>query len=214
MACCHCRQRGLSLPNLFVEVIPLIIRPSFYNERGGEDIFTRLLTERVILLFDQVNDDLAASIISQLLYLESVDPDADITMYICSPGGSVSAGFGIYDTMRHIKCDVSTVCVGMAASMGAFLLAGGTKGKRYCLENSQVMIHQVLGGTQGQASDMEIEVKHTLRVKERLNKMLAANTGHTLAEIERDTDRNNWMFPEEALEYGIVDHIIQEDEEG
>ena len=192
----------------------MIIRPSFYNERGGEDIFTRLLTERVILLFDQVNDDLAASIISQLLYLESVDPDADITMYICSPGGSVSAGFGIYDTMRHIKCDVSTVCVGMAASMGAFLLAGGTKGKRYCLENSQVMIHQVLGGTQGQASDMEIEVKHTLRVKERLNKMLAANTGHTLAEIERDTDRNNWMFPEEALEYGIVDHIIQEDEEG
>ena len=192
----------------------MIIRPSFYNERGGEDIFTRLLTERVILLFDQVNDDLAASIISQLLYLESVDPDADITMYICSPGGSVSAGFGIYDTMRHIKCDVSTICVGMAASMGAFLLAGGTKGKRYCLENSQVMIHQVLGGTQGQASDMEIEVKHTLRVKERLNKMLAANTGHTLAEIERDTDRNNWMFPEEALEYGIVDHIIQEDEEG
>ncbi len=190
----------------------MIIRPSFYNERGGEDVFTRLLTERVILLFDQVNDDLAASIISQLLYLESVDPDADITMYICSPGGSVSAGFGIYDTMRHIKCDVATVCVGMAASMGAFLLAGGTKGKRYCLENSQVMIHQVLGGTQGQASDMEIEVKHTLRVKERLNKMLASNTGHTLAEIERDTDRNNWMFPEEALEYGIIDHIIQEDE--
>lgn len=189
----------------------MIIRPSFYNERGGEDIFTRLLTERVVLLFDEVTDDLALSIIAQLLYLESVDPNADIQMYICSPGGSVSAGFGIYDTMRHIKCDVSTICVGMAASMGAFLLAGGTKGKRYALENSQVMIHQPLGGTGGQVTDMAIEVRHGQAVKARLNKILAANTGHTIQEIERDTDRNNWMFPEEALEYGIIDHIIEEE---
>lgn len=188
----------------------MIIRPSFYNERGGEDIFTRLLTERVILLFDQVTDDLAQSIIAQLLYLESVDPNEDIQMYICSPGGSVSAGFGIYDTMRHIRCDVSTICVGSAASMGAFLLAGGTKGKRYALDNSQIMIHQPLGGTQGQVTDMAIEVRHGQAVKARLNKILAANTGHTMEEIERDTDRNNWMFPEEALAYGIIDHIIEE----
>ena len=188
----------------------MIIRPNFYNERGGEDIFTRLLTERVILVFDQVSDDLAASIIAQLLYLESVDPTADIQMYICSPGGSVSAGFGIYDTMRHIKCDVSTICVGMAASMGAFLLGGGTKGKRYALANSQIMIHQPLGGAGGQVTDMAIEVRHGQSVKARLNKILAANTGHTLEEIERDTDRNNWMFAEQAQEYGLIDHIIQE----
>lgn len=191
----------------------MIIRPNFYTERGGEDVFTRLMTERVILLFDQVTDDLACSIISQLLYLESVDPDADIQMYICSPGGSVSAGFGIYDTMRHIKCDVSTICVGTAASMGAFLLAGGTKGKRYALKNSQVMIHQPLGGAQGQVTDMAIEVRHGQAIKQRLNKILARNTGHTIEEIERDTDRNNWLFPEEALEYGIIDHIIEEAEE-
>ena len=188
----------------------MIIRPSFYNDRGGEDIFTRLLTERVILLFDQVTDDLAQSIIAQLLYLESIDPNEDIQMYICSPGGSVSAGFGIYDTMRHIRCDVSTICVGSAASMGAFLLAGGTKGKRYALDNSQIMIHQPLGGTQGQVTDMAIEVRHGQAVKARLNKILAANTGHTIEEIERDTDRNNWMFPDEALAYGIIDHIIEE----
>ena len=188
----------------------MIIRPSFYNQRGGEDIFTRLLTERVILVFDQVTDDLAQSIIAQLLYLESVDPTADIQMYICSPGGSVSAGFGIYDTMRHIRCDVSTICVGRAASMGAFLLAGGTKGKRYALDNSQIMIHQPLGGAQGQVTDMAIAVRNGQRIKDRLNRILAKNTGHTVEEIERDTDRNNWMFPEEALEYGIIDRIIEE----
>ena len=188
----------------------MILRPSFYNERGGEDIFTRLLTERVILLFDEVSDDLAQSIIAQLLYLESVDPNEDIQMYICSPGGSVSAGFGIYDTMRHIRCDVATICVGMAASMGAFLLAGGTKGKRYALDNSQIMIHQPLGGAQGQVTDMAIAVRNGQRIKDRLNRILAKNTGHTVEEIERDTDRNNWMFPEEALEYGIIDHIIEE----
>lgn len=190
----------------------MIIRPSFYNERGGEDIFTRLLTDRVILLFDQVTDDLAQSIIAQLLYLESVDPTEDIQMYICSPGGSVSAGFGIYDTMRHIRCDVSTICVGRAASMGAFLLAGGTKGKRYALENSQIMIHQPLGGAQGQVTDMAIAVRNGQRIKERLNRILAANTGHTIEEIERDTDRDNWMFPDEAIEYGIIDHIIEEED--
>lgn len=188
----------------------MIIRPNFYSERGGEDIFTRLLTERVILVFDQVSDDLAASIIAQLLYLESVDPNADIQMYICSPGGSVSAGFGIYDTMRHIKCDVSTICVGMAASMGAFLLAGGTKGKRYALANSQIMIHQPLGGAGGQVTDMAIEVRHGQAVKARLNAILAENTGHTVEQIARDTDRNNWMFAEQAREYGLIDHIIQE----
>ena len=188
----------------------MIIRPSFYNERGGEDIFTRLLTERVILVFDQVTDDLAASIIAQLLYLESVDPTADIQMYICSPGGSVSAGFGIYDTMRHIKCDVSTICVGLAASMGAFLLAGGTRGKRYALANSQIMIHQPLGGAGGQVTDMAIEVRHGQAVKARLNAILSANTGHSIEEIERDTDRNNWMFAEQAQAYGLIDHIIQE----
>ena len=188
----------------------MIIRPSFYNDRGGEDIFTRLLTERVILLFDQVTDDLAQSILAQLLYLESVDPNEDIQMYICSPGGSVSAGFGIYDTMRHIRCDVSTICVGRAASMGAFLLAGGAKGKRYALENSQIMIHQPLGGAQGQVTDMAIAVRNGQRIKERLNRILAANTGHTIEEIERDTDRDNWMFPDEAMEYGIIDHIIEE----
>ena len=188
----------------------MILRPSFYNERGGEDIFTRLLTERVILLFDEVSDDLAQSIIAQLLYLESVDPNEDIQMYICSPGGSVSAGFGIYDTMRHIRCDVSTICVGMAASMGAFLLAGGAKGKRYALDNSQIMIHQPLGGAQGQVTDMAIAVRNGQRIKERLNRILAKNTGHTVEEIARDTDRNNWMFPDEALEYGIIDHIIEE----
>ena len=188
----------------------MIINPAFYNERGGEDIFARLLTERIVLLFDEVSDDMAASVIAQLLYLESVNPKADIQMYICSPGGSVSAGFAIYDTMKHIRCDVSTICVGMAASMGAFLLAGGTKGKRYCLENSEVMIHQVLGGVSGQMTDIQIEARHGQRIKERVNRILAANTGHTVEEIQRDTDRNNWMFPEEAIEYGIIDHIIKE----
>ena len=163
------------------------------------------------MLFNEVNDDLACSIIAQLLYLESVDPNKDICIYINSPGGSVSAGFGIYDTIRKLKCDVSTVCVGMAASMGAFLLAAGTKGKRYALENSQIMIHQVLGGARGQASDILIEAKQTQRVKDRLNAILSKNTGHTIEEIERDTDRNNWMFAEDALEYGIIDHIIADD---
>ena len=188
----------------------MIIAPHFYEGHAAEDIFSRLLTERIVLLVNEVNDDLAATIISQLLYLESVDPNKDIQMYICSPGGSVSAGLGIYDTMKHVKCDINTICVGMCASMGAFLLAGGTKGKRYCLENGQVMIHQPMSGTSGQITDMAIAVAHSQRLKARLNKILAANTGHSIEEIERDTDRDNWLWPEEALEYGIIDHIIRE----
>lgn len=191
----------------------MIINPVIYNERGGEDIYARLLTERIVLLFDEIDDNMAASVMAQLLYLESIDPQADIQMYICSPGGVVSSGFAIYDTMKHIRCDVSTICVGMAASMASFLLAGGTKGKRYCLENSEIMIHQVLGGAAGQMTDVMIEAEHGRRIKERVNRILAKNTGHTVEEIEHDTDRNNWMFAEEALEYGIVDHIIREGRE-
>ena len=190
----------------------MIIAPSFFEKEGitekQYDVFSRLLKDRIVLLFNEVNDDLAATVIAQLLYLESVDPEADIHLYINSPGGSVSAGLGIYDTMRKLKCDVSTICVGSACSMGSFLLAAGTKGKRYALANSQIMIHQVLGGMQGQASDIEIEAAHILKVKNRLNEILAANTGHTIAETEAATDRNNWMFGEEALEYGIVDNVI------
>ena len=192
----------------------MILNPSFYEKEGntekGYDLYSRLLKDRIILMFNEVNDDLACTIIAQLLYLESIDPDKDICLYINSPGGSVSAGFGIYDTIRKLKCDVSTVCVGMAASMGAFLLAAGTKGKRYALENSQIMIHQVLGGAQGQASDVLIEAKHMQRIKDRLNRILADNTGHTPQQMEIDTDRNNWMFAEEALAYGLIDHIIQD----
>lgn len=192
----------------------MIATPSFFEKEGGMergyDLFSRLLKDRIILMFNEVNDDLACSIIAQLLYLESVDPDKDICIYINSPGGSVSAGFGIYDTIRKLKCDVSTVCVGMAASMGAFLLAAGTKGKRYALENSQIMIHQVLGGASGQASDILIESQHMQRVKARLNGILAQNTGHTVEETEKATDRNYWMFAEDALEYGIIDHIVSD----
>lgn len=192
----------------------MILTPSFFEKEGnterGYDLFSRLLKDRIILIFNEINDDLACTIIAQLLYLESVDPEKDICIYINSYGGSVSAGLGIYDTIKKLKCKVSTVCVGMAASMGAFLLSAGTKGKRYSLANSQIMIHQPLGGTQGQASDIAIETNHMLKVKERLNKLLAKATGKTVSEIEVDTDRNNWMFPEEALEYGIIDHIIEE----
>ena len=194
----------------------MILNPTFYEKEGatekGYDLFSRLLKDRIVLMFNEVNDDLACSIIAQLLYLESVDPNKDICLYINSPGGSVSAGFGIYDTIRKLKCDVSTVCVGMAASMGAFLLASGTKGKRYALENSQIMIHQVLGGAQGQASDILIRSNQLQRLKVRVNKLMAKHTGHTIEEIERDTERDNWMFAEDALAYGIVDHIIEDDE--
>ena len=192
----------------------MVLNPSFYEREGnsekGYDLYSRLLKDRIVLLFNDINDDLACSVIAQLLYLESIDPEKDICIYINSYGGSVSAGLGIYDTIRKLKCDVSTVCVGMAASMGAFLLAAGTKGKRYALMNSQIMMHQILGGAQGQASDILIESKHMLRLKRRMNEILAKNTGHTPEEIENDTDRNNWMFPEDALEYGVIDEIIKD----
>ena len=192
----------------------MIVTPQFFEKEGGYersyDPFSRLLKDRIILLFNEVNDDLACTIIAQMLYLEAVDPQRDICLYINSPGGSVSAGLGIYDTMRHLKCDVSTICVGMAASMGAFLLSAGTKGKRYALPNSQVMIHQVLGGAQGQATDVEIEARHMLDIKQRLNTLIAANVGKPVEEVTRDTERNNWMFPKEALEYGLIDKILED----
>ncbi len=191
----------------------MILTPSFFEKEGnterGYDLFSRLLKDRIILLFNEINDDLACTVIAQLLYLESIDPDKDICMYINSYGGSVSAGLGIYDTIKKLKCNVSTVCVGVAASMGAFLLSAGTKGKRYSLPNSQIMIHQPLGGTSGQASDIAIEAQHILRIKKRLNELLAQATGKTPRQIETDTDRNNWMMPEEALAYGLIDEVLE-----
>ncbi|MBQ8413359.1 MAG: ATP-dependent Clp protease proteolytic subunit, partial [Lachnospiraceae bacterium] len=163
--------------------------------------------ERIIFLADEVNDTTASLVIAQLLFLESEDPSKDISLYINSPGGSVSAGLGIYDTMKYIKCDVSTICVGMAASMGAFLLAGGTKGKRIALPNSEIMIHQPLGGTRGQATDMKIHTDHIIRTRERLNKILSENTGKPYEVIEQDTERDNFLTAEQALEYGLIDHI-------
>lgn len=194
--------------------IRMILMPNFFEKENGMergyDLASRLLKDRIILMFSEVNDDLACSIIAQMLYLESVDPNKDIYLYINSPGGSVSAGLGIYDTMRHLKCDVSTICVGLAASMGAFLLSSGAKGKRTSLENSQIMIHQPLGGAQGQATDIEITARNILRIKDRLNNILAKNTGQALEKIQNDTERDNWMFPEEALEYGLIDNIIKD----
>lgn len=192
----------------------MILMPNFFEKENGMergyDLASRLLKDRIILMFSEVNDDLACSIIAQMLYLESVDPEKDIYLYINSPGGSVSAGLGIYDTMKHLKCDVNTICVGLAASMGAFLLSSGTKGKRTSLPNSQIMIHQPLGGAQGQATDIEITARNILRIKERLNNILAKNTGKSLEQIQNDTERDNWMFPEEAKEYGLIDSIIEE----
>lgn len=187
-------------------LVPTVVEQTSRGERSY-DIYSRLLKERIIFLSDQVNDVTASLVIAQLLFLESEDPSKDISLYINSPGGSVSAGFGIYDTMNYIKCDVSTICVGMAASMGAFLLAGGTKGKRIALPNSEVMIHQPLGGAQGQASDMKIHADHIIRTRDKLNRILSANTGQPLDVIERDTERDNFLTAEQALEYGLIDHI-------
>ncbi len=187
-------------------LVPTVVEQTSRGERSY-DIYSRLLKERIIFLADEVNDTTASLVIAQLLFLESEDPTKDISLYINSPGGSVSAGFGIYDTMRYIKCDVSTICVGMAASMGAFLLAGGTKGKRIALPNSEIMIHQPLGGAQGQASDMKIHADHIIRTREKLNRILSENTGKPLEEIERDTERDNFLTAEQALEYGLIDHI-------
>ena len=195
-------------------LVPTVVEQTRRGERAY-DIYSRLLKERIIFLADEVNDTTASLVIAQLLFLESEDPSKDISLYINSPGGSVSAGYGIYETMNYIKCDVSTICVGMAASMGAFLLAGGTKGKRIALPNSEIMIHQPLGGLPGnnQATDMKIATDNILRTKERLNRILSANTGKSMEEIERDTDRNNWMTADQALEYGLIDHIFSSRDE-
>ena len=189
-------------------LVPYVVEQTGQGERSY-DIFSRLLKERIIILGDEVNDTSAELIVAQMLFLEGEDPEKDIQFYINSPGGSISAGMAIYDTMKFIKCDVSTICIGMAASMGAFLLAGGTKGKRFSLPHSEILIHQPLGGTQGQASDIAIQAAHMARIKEQMNRILAENTGRTYEELVRDTDRDNWMTPEEALEYGLIDHIYQ-----
>ncbi len=186
--------------------IPYVIEQTGTGERSY-DIFSRLLKERIIFLGDQVTDASAELIVAQMLFLEGEDPDKDIQFYINSPGGSISAGMAIYDTMQFVKCDVSTICVGMAASMGSFLLAGGTKGKRYSLPHSEILIHQPLGGTEGQASDIAIQAAHMAAIKERMNRLLAQNTGQPYEKIVRDTDRDNWMTPEQALEYGLIDRI-------
>ncbi|MDO8676327.1 MAG: ATP-dependent Clp endopeptidase proteolytic subunit ClpP [Candidatus Azambacteria bacterium] len=189
-------------------LIPTVIEKSQFGERAY-DIYSRLLKERIVFLGGTINDDVANIIIAQLLFLESSDPKKDINLYINSPGGSVTAALAIYDTMNYIKPDVSTICVGWAASAGAVLLAAGKKGKRFTLPNSEIMIHQVLGMAEGQASDIEIEARHILRIKDKINRILAKHTGKPLAQIEKDTDRNFFMDAEEAKKYGIVDEIIQ-----
>ncbi len=189
-----------------MSLVPYVIEQTSRGERSY-DIYSRLLKDRIIFLSEEVNDVTASLVVAQLLFLESEDPNKDINFYIDSPGGSVSAGLAIYDTMQYIKCDVSTICIGLAASMGAFLLAGGTKGKRFALPNSEILIHQPLGGTEGQASDIAIQAAHMARIKERMNRLLAQNTGRDYEEIVKDTDRDNWMTAQEALDYGLIDHI-------
>lgn len=188
-------------------LVPTVIEPTGHGERAY-DIFSRLLNDRIVMLFDEVNDVTASLVVSQLLFLEARDPEKDIQLYINSPGGSITSGFAIYDTMNYIKCDVSTICVGMAASMGAFLLSAGTKGKRIALKNSTVMIHQPLGGFKGQATDIKIHSDWIIKLKQRLNDMMAKATGQTLEKIEKDTERDNFMNAQEALEYGIIDRVI------
>ncbi len=188
-------------------LVPYVVEQTNHGERSY-DIYSRLLNDRIIVLGEEVNDVTASLVVAQLLYLEAVDPDKDIQLYINSPGGSVSAGLAIYDTMQYIKCDVSTICIGMAASMGAFLLSGGAKGKRYALPNAEIMIHQPSGGSQGQATEIEIAAKHILMIKERLNHILAENTGKSYEEIAAATDRDNWMTADEACEYGIIDKVM------
>ena len=187
--------------------IPYVIEQTSRGERSY-DIYSRLLQDRIIFLSDEVNDTTASLVIAQLLFLDSVDKEKDISFYINSPGVSISAGLAIYDTMNMVHADVATFCIGMAASMGAFLLAGGTKGKRFILPNAEVMIHQPLGGTQGQASDIKIQAEHMMKTKEKMNRLLSENTGKDLATIERDTERDNWMSAEEAVAYGLVDQIV------
>ncbi len=190
-----------------MSLVPVVVEQTSHGERSY-DIYSRLLKERIIFLGEEVNEVTASLVVAQMLFLEAEDPDKDIHLYINSPGGSVTAGMAIYDTMQFVKCDVSTICIGMAASMGAFLLAGGAKGKRFCLPNAEVMIHQPLGGAQGQATEIEIAAKHILHTKEKLNKMLAENTGRPYEDICAATERDNWMTAEEAKDYGLVDEVI------
>ena len=188
-------------------LVPMVIEQTGHGERSF-DIFSRLLNDRVIFLSDEVNDATASLVVAQMLYLEAQDPDKDISFYINSPGGSVTAGMAIYDTMNYIKCDVSTICIGMAASMGAFLLSSGTKGKRFALPNSEIMIHQPLGGAKGQASDIKIQADLILRTRDTLNRILAENTGKSIEQIAKDTDRDNFMTADQALAYGLVDKVL------
>ena len=194
-----------------MSLVPTVIESTSRGERAY-DIYSRLLKERIVFLGEEVNDVTASLVVAQLLFMESEDPGKDIHFYINSPGGSVTAGMAIYDTMQYVKCDVSTTCIGMAASMGAFLLAGGAKGKRFALPNSEIMIHQPSGGAQGQASDIKINAEHILRIRENLNRLLAENTGKPIETIEQDTERDNWLTADEAKEYGLIDAVIKNHE--
>ena len=188
--------------------VPMVVEQTGRGERSY-DIYSRLLNDRIVMLCDEVNDTTASLVVAQLLYLEGQDPDKDISLYINSPGGSITAGMAIYDTMNYIKCDVSTICIGMAASMGAFLLSAGAKGKRYALPNSEVMIHQPLGGMQGQASDIKIHADRIIKMREKLNTILAERTGQTVEKVTADTDRDNFLSAYEACEYGLIDKVIE-----
>lgn len=190
-----------------MSLVPYVVEQTSRGERSY-DIYSRLLQDRIIFLGEEVNETTASLVVAQLLFLEAEDPDKDIHLYINSPGGSVTAGMAIYDTMQYIKCDVSTICIGMAASMGAFLLAGGAKGKRMALPNAEIMIHQPLGGAQGQATEIEIAAKHILKTKEKLNRILAENCGRDYEEIAADTERDNWKSAEEAVAYGLIDSVV------
>ena len=190
-------------------LVPYVVEQTSKGERSY-DIFSRLLKDRIIFLGEEINDAVASTVVAQLLFLESEDPGKDIHMYINSPGGSVTAGMAIYDTMNYVKCDVSTTCIGMAASMGAFLLSSGAKGKRYALPNAEVMIHQPLGGAQGQATEIQIAAEHILKTKKKLNQILADNAGKPVEEVEKDTDRDNWLSADEAKEYGLIDEVIKD----
>ena len=190
-------------------LVPYVIEQNSRGERSY-DIYSRLLKDRIIFLGEEINDAVASTVVAQLLFLESEDPGKDIHMYINSPGGSVTAGMAIYDTMNYVKCDVSTTCIGMAASMGAFLLSSGAKGKRYALPNAEVMSHQPLGGAQGQATEIQIAAEHILKTKKKLNQILADNAGKPVEEVEKDTDRDNWLSADEAKEYGLIDEVIKD----
>lgn len=187
-------------------LIPYVVERTSGGERSY-DLYSRLLEDRIVFLSGEIDDSVANTVVAQLIYLEGKDPSKDISLYINSPGGSVTAGMAIYDTMNYIKCDVSTICIGLAASMGAFLLSSGTRGKRYALKNSEIMIHQPLGGAQGQASDIKIQAEHILRIKAKMNKILAENTGKPIQIIEQDTDRDNYLTADQALTYGLIDRV-------